>query len=84
MDASEGENIGYVIPLPVIYHFLKDYDMNKRSTGFPRLGKWNINIQKMTILISMNSVWGNKSLKGIYSMLCFLLYYALFKYLSIS
>ena len=32
------ENIGYVVPTPVIQHFLLDYRRNKAFTGFPSLG----------------------------------------------
>ncbi|OMO81557.1 Peptidase S1 [Corchorus capsularis] len=32
------ENIGYVIPTPVIQHFIQDYEKNKAYTGFPILG----------------------------------------------
>ncbi|KAL1314856.1 hypothetical protein HN51_041667 [Arachis hypogaea] len=32
------ENIGYVIPTPVILHFIKDYEKNGAYTGFPVLG----------------------------------------------
>ncbi|GMN42458.1 hypothetical protein TIFTF001_011654 [Ficus carica] len=32
------ENIGYVIPTPVIMHFIKDYEKNGTYTGFPILG----------------------------------------------
>lgn len=32
------ENIGYVIPTPVIMHFIKDYKKNGAYTGFPILG----------------------------------------------
>ncbi|XP_031481245.1 protease Do-like 9 [Nymphaea colorata] len=32
------ENIGYVIPTPVILHFIKDYEQSKEYTGFPILG----------------------------------------------
>lgn len=32
------DNIGYVIPTPVIMHFIKDYEKNGRYTGFPILG----------------------------------------------
>ncbi|KAH0710853.1 hypothetical protein KY284_012280 [Solanum tuberosum] len=38
------ENIGYVIPTPVITHFIKDYEKNGAYTGFPILG---IEWQKM-------------------------------------
>lgn len=32
------ENIGCVIPTPVITHFIQDYEKNNRYTGFPILG----------------------------------------------
>uniref|UniRef100_A0A5B7BLY0 Putative Protease Do-like 9 n=1 Tax=Davidia involucrata TaxID=16924 RepID=A0A5B7BLY0_DAVIN len=32
------ENIGYVIPTPVIVHFIQDYEKNGEYTGFPVLG----------------------------------------------
>ncbi|OVA03711.1 Peptidase S1 [Macleaya cordata] len=32
------ENIGYVIPTPVILHFIQDYEKNGEYTGFPTLG----------------------------------------------
>ncbi|KAG5059833.1 Protease Do-like 9 [Glycine soja] len=32
------ENIGYVIPTPVILHFIRDYEKNGAYTGFPILG----------------------------------------------
>lgn len=32
------ENIGYVIPTPVIMHFIQDYQKNGAYTGFPVLG----------------------------------------------
>lgn len=35
---SDAENIGYVIPTPVIHHFLDDYRRNGTFTGFPALG----------------------------------------------
>ena len=35
---SDAENIGYVIPAPVINHFLDDYQRNGTFTGFPALG----------------------------------------------
>lgn len=38
---SEAENIGYVIPTPVIDHFITDFKRNNTFTGFPALGiKW--------------------------------------------
>ncbi|MFQ6619380.1 hypothetical protein Gotur_001189 [Gossypium turneri] len=41
---DEVENIGYVIPTPVIQHFIQDYEKNEAYTGFPILG---IEWQKM-------------------------------------
>ncbi|GFP79938.1 protease Do-like 9 [Phtheirospermum japonicum] len=38
------ENIGYVIPTPVIAHFIQDFEKNGTYTGFPNLG---IEWQKM-------------------------------------
>ncbi|KAL1333996.1 hypothetical protein AAHE18_11G144300 [Arachis hypogaea] len=35
---EDAENIGYVIPTPVINHFIQDYERNGRYTGFPVLG----------------------------------------------
>lgn len=35
---DDAENIGYVIPTPVIRHFITDYDRNGVYTGFPALG----------------------------------------------
>ncbi|KAI3861281.1 hypothetical protein MKX03_017412 [Papaver bracteatum] len=35
------ENMGYVIPMSVVMHFIKDYEKNGKYTGFPTLGfKW--------------------------------------------
>eukprot|EP00249_Psilotum_nudum_P010395 c22518_g1_i3 orf=508-2871(-) len=41
---EDAENIGYVIPTPVISHFIKDYEQTGDYTGFPYLG---IEWQKM-------------------------------------
>ncbi|KAG4137355.1 hypothetical protein ERO13_D07G066801v2 [Gossypium hirsutum] len=41
---EDAENIGYVIPTPVIQHFIQDYEKNEAYTGFPILG---IEWQKM-------------------------------------
>ncbi|GMI76586.1 degradation of periplasmic proteins 9, DegP protease 9 [Hibiscus trionum] len=35
---EDAENIGYVIPTPVIQHFIQDYEKNEAYTGFPILG----------------------------------------------
>ncbi|KAL1200354.1 Protease Do-like 9 [Cardamine amara subsp. amara] len=41
---EDAENIGYVIPTPVIVHFIQDYERHDKYTGFPVLG---IEWQKM-------------------------------------
>jgi hypothetical protein len=41
---EDAENIGYVIPTPVIKHFITDFERNGSYTGFPILG---IEWQKM-------------------------------------
>eukprot|EP00123_Amoebidium_parasiticum_P015986 comp23232_c0_seq1/m.37901 comp23232_c0_seq1/g.37901 ORF comp23232_c0_seq1/g.37901 comp23232_c0_seq1/m.37901 type:complete len:582 (-) comp23232_c0_seq1:161-1906(-) len=38
MNASEAENIGYIIPWSVVEHFLQDYERHKRYTGFCATG----------------------------------------------
>jgi hypothetical protein len=38
MKHDDAENIGYIIPTPVIEHFVKDYAKNGKYTGFPALG----------------------------------------------
>lgn len=35
---EDAENIGYIIPTPVIMHFIHDYEKNGLYTGFPILG----------------------------------------------
>ncbi|KAM7278126.1 hypothetical protein ACFE04_005260 [Oxalis oulophora] len=35
---EDAENIGYVIPTPVILHFIHDYEKNGAYTGFPIVG----------------------------------------------
>lgn len=38
LSGSDVENVGYVIPTPVVHHFLTDYLANGSFTGFPALG----------------------------------------------
>lgn len=39
--SGDAENIGYVIPTPVIDHFLTDYQRNGAFTGFPAMSvRW--------------------------------------------
>ena len=35
---EDAENIGYVIPTPVLEHFINDYERNGQYTAFPALG----------------------------------------------
>lgn len=35
---EDAENCGYVIPTPVVDHFIRDYEKNEKYTGFPGLG----------------------------------------------
>ncbi|KAL6541960.1 Protease Do-like 9 [Orobanche gracilis] len=35
---EDAENIGYVIPTPVITHFIQDFEKNGAYTGFPNIG----------------------------------------------
>ncbi|KAK9813853.1 hypothetical protein WJX73_001994 [Symbiochloris irregularis] len=41
---GDAENVGYAIPLPVISHFLSDFERNGRYSGFPNL---NLRFQRM-------------------------------------
>lgn len=59
---SDAENIGYVIPTPVIRHFLEDYQKNGKFTGFPALGvQW----QKMESEALRLSADMNENQKGV-------------------
>lgn len=44
MQGEDVENIGYVIPVDVVQHFITDFDKNGKFTSFPILG---IEWQKM-------------------------------------
>lgn len=44
IQSEDAENIGYVIPVDVIQHFITDFDRNGKFTSFPILG---IDWQKM-------------------------------------
>ena len=46
---GDAENMGHVIPVPVVKHFIQDYEKNGAYTGFPNLG---IEWQKMENLCS--------------------------------
>ncbi|CAG9461655.1 unnamed protein product [Pedinophyceae sp. YPF-701] len=35
---ADTENLGYIIPVPVVRHFIQDYERNGKYTGFPILG----------------------------------------------
>ncbi|KAL1566215.1 Protease Do-like 9 [Salvia divinorum] len=50
---EDAENIGYVIPTPVIMHFIQDYEKNGTYTGFPILGvEWQ-KIENPDLRLSM-------------------------------
>ncbi|KAH6798987.1 DegP protease 9 [Perilla frutescens var. frutescens] len=50
---EDAENIGYVIPTPVIMHFIQDYVKNGTYTGFPILGvEWQ-KIENPDLRLSM-------------------------------
>lgn len=38
LTGSDVENVGYVIPTPVVHHFLNDYRLTGTFSGFPALG----------------------------------------------
>lgn len=54
---GDAENVGYAIPLPVITHFLTDYERNGRYSGFPNLG---LKFQRMESK-SMREYYGMRS-----------------------
>ncbi|WCJ20927.1 DegP protease 9 [Euphorbia peplus] len=59
---EDAENIGYVIPTPVITHFIRDYEKNGAYTGFPILGvEW----QKMENPDLRSSMGMEPDMKGV-------------------
>jgi len=38
LKSEDAENVGYVVPVPVVRHFLEDVAANGRYVGFPQLG----------------------------------------------
>lgn len=59
---EDAENIGYVIPTPVIMHFITDYEKNGAYTGFPILGvEW----QKMENPDLRTSIGMSPNQKGV-------------------
>ncbi len=62
---GETENIGYIIPPPVVHHFLSDFERHGRYTGFPSPGfEWqkleNPDLRKALLL----KVWGSAGPAG--------------------
>eukprot|EP00250_Pteridium_aquilinum_P009106 c18445_g1_i1 orf=494-1936(+) len=57
------ENIGYLIPTPVITHFINDYERNGDYTGFPTSG---IEWQKLENADLRNALGMAPHLKGVY------------------
>lgn len=62
LKSDDVENIGYVIPTPVIYHFLTDFERNGQYTGFPALG---IQWQRMESPALRQSLGLKKGQKGV-------------------
>jgi hypothetical protein len=62
LKSDDVENIGYVIPTPVIYHFLTDFERNSQYTGFPALG---IQWQRMESPALRQSLGLKKGQKGV-------------------
>jgi S1-C subfamily serine protease len=58
---EDAENIGYIIPTPVIQHFITDYERNGAYTGFPCLGvEWQkMENPDMRRALKMK-VWGTR------------------------
>ncbi|KAG9160520.1 hypothetical protein Leryth_019476 [Lithospermum erythrorhizon] len=57
------ENIGYVIPTPVILHFIQDYEKNGAYTGFPVLGvEWQ-KMENPDLRVSMGMVPNQKGVR---------------------
>jgi S1-C subfamily serine protease len=56
------DNIGYIIPIPVVEHFLKDIEMNGTYTGFPDIG---IQVQHMESEHIRKSVGMDQTQSGI-------------------
>ncbi|EIE20222.1 trypsin-like serine protease [Coccomyxa subellipsoidea C-169] len=60
---EDAENIGYIIPPPVIQHFITDFERNGRYTAFPALG---IEWQKMESPFLRKSLGMKEGQKGVY------------------
>ncbi|GBG68361.1 hypothetical protein CBR_g2905 [Chara braunii] len=62
LKSDDAENIGYIVPTPVIYHFLSDYERNGKYTGFPILGvQW----QRLENPALRNSLGMSANMKGV-------------------
>lgn len=66
---SSGENIGYLIPVPIIEHFLKDVE-DGQFDGFPTLGVYINTLENpdyrgyLQMTDEMNGVYVNRVIKG--------------------
>ncbi|RMZ56724.1 hypothetical protein APUTEX25_002813, partial [Auxenochlorella protothecoides] len=59
---EDAENISYIIPTPVIEHFINDYERNQAYTGFPSLGvEW----QKMESPVLRKALGMQPSQRGV-------------------
>lgn len=57
------ENISYIIPTPVIEHFINDYERHGRYTGFPSLGEPPL----LLLLASFSAVFPSRERHGRYT-----------------
>ncbi|TMW94423.1 protease Do-like 9 [Solanum pennellii] len=60
---EDAENIGYVIPTPVIMHFIQDYEKNGAYTGFPIIGiEWQ-KMENPDLRLSMGMAHNQKGVR---------------------
>jgi len=62
LKSEDAENVGYVVPVPVIEHFIKDYEVTGSYRGFPCLG---LSWQKLENPHLRKSLGMNASQKGV-------------------
>ncbi|KAH0775107.1 hypothetical protein KY290_012244 [Solanum tuberosum] len=60
---EDAENIGYVIPTPVIMHFIQDYEKNGAYTGFPIIGiEWQ-KMENPDLRLSVGMAYNQKGVR---------------------
>ena len=52
--ALSSQNIGYVIPVPIIEHFLEDTDPQERHHGYPKGWKWDEDGMSLQLLLKIH------------------------------